>query len=329
MILSNKQLRAAVHGWVDTEEVNGYTCFYRFTERQRDYYKTTEFDPKQTASAGEFMEFLTDGDGIRFEYSQKKASSQNFYFFDLYVNGKMITHVGNACFNESEEGIYEQDLPLGEKTVKIVFPNLSATGIRNVELRNATMFRPVTKKLKYIAYGDSITQGYTSLSPSLSYVNLLGAELDADVYNLGIGGELFMPEMTDQDYPVTADMVTVAYGTNDWSHSPNETAFPQRDKFLKKITEIHKDAAIFVLLPVWRGPEGETRVSYSGTLNDYRDLLRTEAQKYPQVTVIEGIDLVPHHPDFYVEDVLHPNALGFTQYAKNLLAEIRASGKLK
>ncbi len=327
MILNEKQLDAAIHGWVDKEEKNGYTCFFRFTKKQREYYRTTIFTPKETASSGQTMEFITDATSVRFEYSQQKASSQNFYFFDLYIDGKMTNRTGNKNLVSSEEGIYEQSLPKGEKLVKIVFPNLSETGIRNVELKEASLFLPVKRRLNYIAYGDSITQGYTAFSPSLTYVNLLAAQLNAEVYDLGIGGEFFMPQMIDDEYPITADIVTVAYGTNDWAGKPTEEDFPQRDEFLKRISEVHKNSSIFVLLPIWRGNEEEER-SYAGTLNDYRNLLREEVKKYPQMTVIDGLDLVPHHPDFYVEDVLHPNDLGFTLYAKNLFAEIMKSGKL-
>lgn len=66
----------------------------------------------------------------------------------------------------------------------------------------------------------------------------------------------------------------------------------------------------------------------TGTLEDYRKLLRKEAKKYPQLKVVEGIHLVPHCLDFYVEDGLHPNELGFTQYAKNLLSEMKKLGNI-
>ena len=84
-----------------------------------------------------------------------------------------------------------------------------------------------------MAYGDSITQGYTALSPSLTYVNLVGDALNADVYDLGIGGEVFEPLMIDEAYPVKADLVTVAYGTNDWSHVPSEEDKQRRKNFLR------------------------------------------------------------------------------------------------
>ncbi len=323
MILNDEQLALAVHGWVDTETLDGYTRFYRFTKKQRDYYAQTVFASKEKASSGQFMEFVTDASLIHFEYIQNKASSQDFYFFDLYVNGKMILHQGNGEYKETEQGIWEASLPAGEKLVKIVFPNLSETGLRNVELRDATLFRPTEKKLKYIAYGDSITQGYTAFSPSLTYANLTAEGLDADLYDLGIGGEFFQPLMIDENYPVKADIVTVAYGTNDWGHiEPDEDA-QRRKAFFEKLLDTHKGAKVFVLLPIWRGKETTGATTGYGTLDDYRTMLREEMKQYPEITVIEGVNLVPHHEDFFKADILHPNDLGFTQYAKNLLAELK------
>lgn len=191
MILTEEQLSKAMHGWVEKETIDGYTRFFRFTKKQRNHYATTQFNTKENASAGQTMEFITDATAIRFEYTQEIASSQYFYFFDLFINGKMVSHVGKETYVSPEKGIYEEPLSEGEKHVRIVLPNLSQTSLRNVELKNATIFQTVEKKRNYIAYGDSITQGYTAHFPSLSYFNLITEVLDAEGYNLGIGGEFF------------------------------------------------------------------------------------------------------------------------------------------
>ena len=323
MILTEEQLTQSVHGAVDTEVCDGYRFYYRFTKKQRDYYKATYFVTKERASSSQYMEFITDATAVSFAYRQEQASSQNFYFFDLYVDGEMVSHWGKEAYETPDEGVCAFDLPAGEKTVRIYFPNLSMTGLGKVELENATVFRPTEKKIQYIAYGDSITQGYTAKSPSLTYVNIVGAELDADVYNLGIGGEFFQPLMVDEEYPVKADIVTVAYGTNDWGHIDPEEDIVRRKGFFEALLKTHKGARIFVLLPIWRGNGRENDVNGYGKLNDYRIMLREEMKQYPEITVIEGANLVPHHPDFYVADVLHPNALGFTQYGKNVIKELK------
>ena len=323
MILTDEQRMKALHGFVDTEIRDGYRFFYRFTKKQRDYYKETVFVTKERASSSQYMEFVTDATAVSFAYREEQASSQTFYFFDLYVNGEMAEHKGAESYTTPDEGVCTFDLPAGEKTVRIYFPNLSMTGLGKVELENATVFRTTEKKIQYVAYGDSITQGYTAFSPSLTYVNIVGSHLDADVYNMGIGGEFFQPLMVDEDYPVKGDIVTVAYGTNDWGHIEPEEDAVRRKGFFEALLKTHKGAKIFVLLPIWRGNGREDDVNGYGKLNDYRAMLREEMKQYPEITVIEGINLVPHHTDFYVADVLHPNALGFTQYGKNVWNELK------
>lgn len=322
MLFNDQQLLSCLHGCIDTENVNGYTVLHRFTKKQRDYYQTTQFKNRERSSSGIFFECVTDAEAIRFDYLQTVSTSQKFYFFDLCINGKYCRHQGSETFTDGETGVYEEKLPKGTNTIRLYFPVLTCTGVRNFQLVNASFFEPVAKNRNYLAYGDSITQGYTSKESALTYANLLAAKLDADLYDLGIGGEFFQPNMLDEQYPVEADLVTVAYGTNDWSKLPADDACIRMKEFLNKLCKLHAGAKIFVILPIWRGPEGESRIAATGTLEDYREILRKEAGNHPEITVIEGIDLVPHHGDFYVSDLLHPNALGFTQYAENLFKEI-------
>ena len=73
-----------------------------------------------------------------------------------------------------------------------------------------------------IMFGDSITHGYDALNPSFSYANRLADLLNADFVNKGIGGERFFPTLAQLKDDIEPDYITVAYGTNDWAHSPKE-----------------------------------------------------------------------------------------------------------
>ena len=177
------------------------------------------------------------------------------------------------------------------------------------------------KKIKYVAYGDSITQGYTSLSPSLTYVNLVGMELDADVYDLGIGGEFFQPMMMDEAYPVQADIVTVAYGTNDWKHCTKEEFDENCTSVLQKLTDFYPDKPIFVITPSWRSDYNVETPFGAPATEIYAQILKN-AEHFPNVTVIRGWDLIPHNTDFFGDNRLHPNNLGFDIYAANIYRKI-------
>ncbi len=322
MFLTEEQLVLAVHGWVDKEILDGHTYFYRFTKKQREYYASTRYRAKEQASSGMYMEFITDASAIKFKTRQQPGSSQKMYGFDLYINGTMRDSFRGERLEESVDATVEFALPSGEKAVRIYLPNLTATGLKEVELKEATIFIPTEKAVKYIAYGDSITQGYTATNPSLSYVNRVGREFDAEVYDLGVGGEFFDPRMQDEDYPIKADLVTVAYGTNDWSGILPGEDNERRKKFFEGLVKIHEGAKIFYILPIWRGDAEKEKNGY-GKLDDYCAMVREEMKHYPEITVVEGDALVPHHVDFFKPDQLHPNDLGFCLYGENLLKEIK------
>ena len=62
----------------------------------------------------------------------------------------------------------------------------------------------------------------------------------------------------------------------------------------------------------------------SGKLRDAIKLLTEVYGKFNNVTVIEGMPLVPHLPEFYADGYLHPNDSGFLLYGSNLLKAMQA-----
>lgn len=88
--------------------------------------------------------------------------------------------------------------------------------IKNFKLNSGTYIEPYRYKMKILSYGDSITQGYDALFPSYSYINRFSMYLDAFIYNKAIGGDIFRPALIERKN-FKPDIVTIAYGTNDWS----------------------------------------------------------------------------------------------------------------
>ena len=321
MNLTEQQLSALILGAVDRDEKEGYTYFYRFTKKQRDYYASTKFASKEDASSGIVLECVTDATELKFDYRVVCGSSQKQYYFDLYSDGKMISHAGERDVTFPRLGTFRQPLPAGKKHLQLVFPALAGAGVKDVTFAHAAYAEPVKKEKTIVAYGDSITQGYISYFPSVTYTRLLAQALNAELFDLGIGGEVFEPRMTDENYPVKGDVVTVAYGTNDWSHRPAEEIREAAPAFLDRIAAIHAGAKIFVITPIWRKQDGVEERPF-GALNDMRRYLTEEAEKRGMIPV-DGTRLVPRYPEFFAPDLLHPNELGFYEYARNLETELK------
>ena len=127
----------------------------------------------------------------------------------------------------------EFDFDNGEKRVTLWFPCLFETQITEF-LLDGEMFKPVEKQTKILFFGDSITQGYTSEFPSLTYTNIVTRELNAESVNQGIGAALFDATDLDEELPFSPEMVFVAYGTNDWAHSGERDFSSNAKTYIKK-----------------------------------------------------------------------------------------------
>ncbi|MBQ3063870.1 MAG: SGNH/GDSL hydrolase family protein [Clostridia bacterium] len=319
MKLTTNDIRALAHGTVSVKETtDGYTMLCRFSDKQMDYYKRTneEFYIKSFCTASARLEMTTDADAISFVYRAKKAASRRFFYFDLYVDGAMTAHVGEDAVDEKTDTV-TLPLPSGTHRVALYLPALFSCELKDVTLENATLATPVEKATKMLALGDSITHGYDAVYSSLSYVNIVADALDASVVNQAIGAEIFNPGLVDGDLGFTPDIVTVAYGTNDYFKCARDEFAENANEFYARLRKAFPTAKIYALLPIWRGDrDAVTRV---GTFEDAREIVRAAAEAQEGITVIDCYTFVPHLPEFFSDKFLHPNDIGFSCYATGLL----------
>lgn len=320
MKLTNDQVKALTHGalWYD-EDREGYLHFYRFTEKQIAFYQetNTDFYYKTMATSNVRIACTTDATALSFAYTAHKRSSRKFCYFDVYAGGVMIAHEGvDGC--EEATGRVQVALPTGVKEVVLYLPPLFGAAIKDLTLENATFAAPVEKTRKMLIVGDSITQGYDAVYPSQSYANLIADMLDATSVNQGIGAEIFNPDIIDADLGFTPDLITVAYGTNDYSKRTREDFTAAANEYYAKLRRAFPTAKIFALLPIWRGDTAKPRPV--GSFEKAKAIVRAAAEAQPNTVVIDGNTFVPHLPEFFSDKHLHPNDMGFKFYADALLA---------
>ena len=316
MKLSNNDLLKYLFGYVFTEEKNGYIFPKRFTDKQFKIAYDRGFFPRPNSTSSMFVEFYTTATEIKFDYVVFKGSSKEYFSLDVLEDGINTFSYHNDL--AIEEGTMV--IPLkkqGERRVTLYLPNLVGVGIKNFEINGK--IKPFTRKHKLLALGDSITQGYATNHPYLTYVNMFAYNLDACVLNQGIGGDVFYEGNLDENLNFAPDIITVAYGTNDWSKRQNVKE--NADAYFKKLKAIYPTTPIFALLPIYRGGiQGDLRNGYS--LEDIREQITNCAKKH-NVTVINCKDFVPHHEDYFADKTLHPNELGFIFYAKGVYEAIK------
>ena len=323
MELTLKDIQSIAHGALRVEKNElGEIALYRFTEKQMALYErvNTAFFEKSFGTAGVRLEMDTDADTLDLKYHTRAASSRRFYYFDVFVDGVMVKHFGHDEIKEAIS-VLHVDLPVGTHRVCIYFPNLAAASIRSLELSDGATFKPVKRERKLLSFGDSITQGYDARFASQSYANLLADKLGAELVNMGIGGEVFRPELVDAEMNYTPDIVTIAYGTNDWSGQERERTEKASVAFYENVRKAFPNAKIFAITPIWRADNH--RVTKVGVFEEGREIVRRAARGVG-ATIIEGDGMIPHLPEVCSDEYLHPNDYGFKFYANALYDAIAA-----
>lgn len=332
MKLCLEEIKGITQGAESIEEKDGNITFCRFNEAERELYMDTEFADKVFATSGIQMEFNTDGDFLNLQINVSRASTRTFFSFDVLVNETLIGRCRN--FDDSIKNVnYKAEqfalgefkerfaLGKGNKKVRLVFPWSVATEIKHIEIENGTYIEPVKKSKSMLVYGDSITQGYDAFYSSASYAVRLAFNLNAELYNKGIGGEIFFPPLAAVKSNITPDYITVAYGTNDWNGS-EQSEFKERCKrFFDSLSGCYPNALIFAITPIWRKDMEEKRKF--GDFHDVDTIIRKICAEYNNIKVISGWQFVPHDEKYFADLRLHPNDDGFDYYFKNLKAEIQ------
>ncbi len=321
MILTTDQLRAAAKGaLIVRETAKGEVEFCRFTDAQKAYYEGVreDFYRKSFATSGVRLEFVTDSDHLTLAYHTTHASSRRYYYFDLTVDGVLTEHFGHEQIEESRATV-KLSLPEGEHRVCLYLPCLASAKLHSLELADGASFTPVERRLKLLCYGDSITQGYDAKYPSQTYVNLLADKLNAEVVDQGIGGEHFCPLLLADELGYEPDIITVAYGTNDWSGQPLDLTVQKANDFYAILARRYPNAKIFCIPPIWRADN--TRVTKVGTFEEGRALVVAAAKKSGAI-VLDGDRMVPHVREAFADGYLHPNDFGFKCYAEELYRQM-------
>ena len=296
---------------------------HRFTAAEMHAFDgNADFQRKSYAASCVRLAFVTDAKGFSMSYHVVKGSSRTFYYFDVYVNGVMVQHSGHESFVECPDNELHVTLDGQPNTVVVYFPCLSEIDIKSFELEGGRVIAPAFRLRTLFSYGDSITQGYDARYPSLAYPNQLADAIGAEVFNKAIGGDVFNPALATATSPHKPDIITVAYGTNDWSHkNKKETFFAQMNGFYANLHNLYPNVPVFAILPIWR--RDRDRVTDIGTFDELRGYLTEAVKPYANFRLLDGYQYVPHLEEAFSDKYLHPNDFGFEFYAKNLIAEIK------
>lgn len=313
--MTNEELKDFYFGAYRFEETeDGWLQAFQYTKAQEEYFKGA-FDfwyDRCIASTSKTIEMITEAMKVSFDYRIIWLGSEDS--FELMIDGQItkIAYVKDL----KKEGRIEWELPEGKKTVVIYLPADATVLVKDLKI-DAPAQKP-KKNEKVLWLGDSITQGYGPLRSGQTYVSVANRILDYDIINQGIGGYVYDKKSLMKMDGYKPDKIIVALGTNQY-RSETMTAV---EEYYETLMGIYgNEIPVLCISPVWRGDNPEE----SDMFLRFCENIKKIAGSYKNVTVTDGLKLIPHLSEYYL-DGLHPNCLGTETYGRNLVEEIRSTG---
>ena len=321
--LCNDELRALAVGAVNIEEdKNGILRFYKYTKAQMDGFGKWNEKSPVLCTTGVRFDFHTDSSSLVLA-----AAFPGKY--DVYIDAQLRSFlpVGPAekggKYEVGEEITLSVCDSLGNKRaehrVTIYLPSHSVGSISTLALDDGAYAKKHEFSVKFLMIGDSITQGWESKYDSLSYANRVSRFFDAESIVQGRGGSYFKEETFEKLPNFDPDVVTVAYGVNDFHHYKTLSQMKEHlCSYLDKLRDAYGDKRVMIISPIWfKNREGKPM----GRFEDCRALIAAEAENRGFI-YIDGLSFVPPLDDFFT-DGLHPNDLGFSLLSENLIKEMQ------
>jgi lysophospholipase L1-like esterase len=312
-----------VFGVASYEFTNGAYHFHRMTEALQEFFSDSEAQIiRAVSTSGIRITFSTDSTNLAMEILYGRFC-RPIFTIDVIVDGEHKMTFGPDDYVDNFS--FSTELPgEGEKTVEIYLPVMAECAVKGILLEPGASLSAVPEKAAPILFaGDSITQGMTVSTPNMSYPAQVASVLGTDFHNVAVGGATLQQELAPLLMDLDWQKIFVAFGVNDFSQSRPLDEFETECKGMLEVLASREGADITVLTPIpWALRTNPNEIGLK--LEDYREALRKVASEFSGVKIIEGVELVPDDTNYYVDNI-HPNDLGASAYAENLLKKLGVS----
>ncbi len=174
---------------------------------------------------------------------------------------------------------------------------------------------------RWIAYGDSLLEGWVASAPALAWGAVAARRHGLDLVNLGYAGsargEIPCAEAVAA---LAADVVSITHGTNCWTRTPHSAGMMRETTraFLDIVRQGHPETPIVVASPVVRPDAEDTPNRLGATLDDLRVAME-EAVRDRLAAGDDNIVLVPGAGVLGADllaDGIHPGDAGHARLAE-------------
>lgn len=218
------------------------------------------------------------------------------------------------------------------RTVWLWLPVISTAAVAGLRLAaGSRLERAAPGEPRWLAIGDSLTQGFCVQQPTRTWVHLLARRRDLPVWNLGVGGALIEPDLFAWALAARRfDLVTVGLGSNHAWRASEPAAVAARARALAGHLVAGDHGRIVWLLPGWKpfedglGPPEFMGVpldaAAAARLAAVRRALREELARWSPA--IEAVEVAAPRDHRWYPDGLHPESPAAAAYADALDAAL-------
>jgi lysophospholipase L1-like esterase len=179
---------------------------------------------------------------------------------------------------------------------------------------------PASRQPRWIAYGDSVVEGWVASGPAHSWPAIAGREHGFDVVNVGYAGSA-RGELATAEHIAALDahVISLSWGTNCWSRVPHAADMMRAvtNAFIRIIRAGHPDVPIVISSPIVRPDADDTPNALGATLEDLREAMEQAVRALDDdlLTLIPGRDILSAA---LLSDGVHPGDEGHRVLARAL-----------
>lgn len=271
--------------------------------------------------AGVRLELTGDATEIEVDYATEQAA---FGYLGGGEGGDFTVWDGDEVLAsipaEIGEGTVRLPGPAGRARLVVHLPERMMPTVREVRAAGGGAIEPGPGLPRWIAYGDSITEGWTVSSPGRSWSMLAARRHGLDVTNMGYSGSARgeIPS-AEEIAALPADVITLAHGTNCWTRIPFSVGMFREGltAFVDIVRQGHPDTPIVAVSPITRPDAEATPNRLGATLVDLRTVFEDVVGERiaggdAHLSLVEGFPLVT--PD-QLDDGIHPGDAGHAAMA--------------
>ncbi|HSS08980.1 MAG TPA: GDSL-type esterase/lipase family protein [Acidimicrobiales bacterium] len=301
-----------------------------FSRLPIDTWATAQFP------AGVRVEFVGDAEAVEIGYS---TSGDNLGYrgdgagrtFSLWQGGEKVAEAaavlgsGTVVLPRAEPAPNERSITYLPEGMRPVVESITPIG-GGIE--------PAPPQPRWLAYGDSIAEGWTASEPALAWPAVTGRALSLDVINLGYAGSARGEMVTAEQLAAlpTPAVITISHGTNCWTRIPHSVDMmgATTGAFLDIVRQGHPEVPIVVVSPVVRPDAEATANRLGGTLAALRSAMEEAVEARirggdRRLTLVPGRPLLPSQ---LLADGVHPGDEGHQVLATSIGAAIKEAIKI-